>query len=108
MHGLSPYSPRKAAFTLAEVFSPYYHSPRRIAFTLAEVLITLGIIGIVAAMTLPTLIQDYQKKQAVSQLKKTYSIMNQAIKLAETKHGDATYWDYGTDAKTFYETYLKD
>lgn len=34
----------------------------RTAFTLAEVLITLGIIGIVAAMTLPSLIGNYQKK----------------------------------------------
>ena len=33
------------------------------AFTLAEVLITLGIIGVVAAMTIPTLISNYQKKQ---------------------------------------------
>ena len=78
------------------------------AFTLAEVLITLGIIGIVAAMTLPTLIQNYQKKQTVSQLKKVYSLLNQSVKLAETKHGDSTYWNYDTDARTFYETYLKD
>lgn len=31
------------------------------AFTLAEVLITLGVIGVVAAMTMPVLIQNYQK-----------------------------------------------
>ena len=40
------------------------------AFTLAEVLITLGIIGIVAAMTLPALVGKYQKVQTVNQLKK--------------------------------------
>ena len=33
------------------------------AFTLAEVLITLGIIGIVAALTMPTLIGNYQKNK---------------------------------------------
>ena len=49
------------------------------AFTLAEVLITLGIIGVVAAMTLPTLVGEYQKKQTATQLKKFYSIMQQAI-----------------------------
>lgn len=49
------------------------------AFTLAEVLITLGIIGIVAAMTIPTLVSNYQKKQYVTQLKKFYSIFNQAL-----------------------------
>ena len=35
---------------------------RRCAFTLAEVLITLAIIGVVAAMTIPTLIQNYQER----------------------------------------------
>lgn len=49
------------------------------AFTLAEVLITLGIIGVVAAMTIPTLIKNYQKEQTVTQLKKTYSMLSTAI-----------------------------
>lgn len=40
------------------------------AFTLAEVLITLGIVGVVAAITIPTLIAGYQKKEAVNALKK--------------------------------------
>ena len=52
-------------------------------FTLAEVLITLGIIGIVAAMTLPALVGKYQKKVTVTRLKKFYSTMQQAIQLAE-------------------------
>ncbi len=51
---------------------------RKIAFTLAEVLITLGIIGIVAAMTLPTLIQNNKEKETVSKLKKVYSVLQQA------------------------------
>ena len=48
------------------------------AFTLAEILITLGVIGIVAAITMPTLIQNHKKKVAVTQLKATYSILSQA------------------------------
>ena len=52
---------------------------RRAAFTLAEVLITLGIIGVVAALTLPTLIQNHQKQVYVTQLKKAYSTLNNAI-----------------------------
>ena len=84
---------RKAAFTLAEVFSPYYYSPRRAAFTLAEVLITLGIIGVVAAMTLPTLVANYKEKQRVTQLKKSYSVLQQAFLRAVEKHGDAQYWN---------------
>ena len=43
----------------------------QIAFTLSEVLITLGIIGIVAAMTLPALIGNYQKHVTVNKLKKS-------------------------------------
>ena len=49
-------------------------------FTLAEVLITLGVIGGVAAMTLPTLIKNYQKHVWVNQLKTTVSILQNAIK----------------------------
>ena len=50
---------RLAAFTLAEgaTHVARWNNSRKIAFTLAEVLITLGIIGIVAAMTMPVLIQ---------------------------------------------------
>lgn len=48
-------------------------------FTLAEVLITLGVIGIVAAMTIPNLVKNYQKQEYVSRLKKFYSITNQAM-----------------------------
>ncbi len=48
-------------------------------FTLAEVLITLGIIGIVAAMTLPTLISNHNKKVYVTRLKKSVSVWEQAF-----------------------------
>ena len=47
---------------------------RLAAFTLAEVLITLGIIGIVAAMTMPSLIQNYQEKATVTRVKKEKTI----------------------------------
>ena len=49
------------------------------AFTLAEVLVTLGIIGVVSAMTVPTLMQNYQKKSYVTQLHKEYNELQQAI-----------------------------
>ena len=39
------------------------------AFTLAEVLITLGVIGVVSAITMPTLIQNQQEKVLINQLK---------------------------------------
>ena len=49
------------------------------AFTLAEVLITIGIIGIVAALTLPNLIEEHQKKETSVKLQKMYSTLNQVI-----------------------------
>ena len=48
-------------------------------FTLAEVLVTLGIIGVVSALTVPTLMQNYQKKSYVTQLHKVYNELNQAL-----------------------------
>lgn len=50
----------------------------RSAFTLAEVLVTLGIIGVVSALTLPTLMQDHQRKVYVTQLHKVYNDFSQA------------------------------
>lgn len=56
---------------------------KKLAFTLAEVLITLGIIGIVAAMTIPALINKKQKAEIETQLKENYSIIQQSLKMAE-------------------------
>ena len=49
-------------------------------FTLAEVLITLGIIGVVASITLPTLIKEYNKHAWVNALKENYSLLNQGFR----------------------------
>ena len=73
-------------------------SNRKAAFTMAEVLITLGIIGIVAAMTLPALIQKHQKNLAVNQLKVAYSKLSNAILMAEADYGEAKYWTYFDDS----------
>ena len=62
------------------------------SFTLAEVLITLGVIGIVASLTLPTLIQHHKKQEATARLKKFVSSMEQAIMLSEVDNGSALYW----------------
>ena len=50
----------------------------RPGFTLAEVLVTLGIIGVVSAMTIPTLMQNHQRKTYVTQLHKVYNEFQQA------------------------------
>lgn len=57
------------------------------AFTLAEVLITLGVIGVVAAITLPTLIQQYNKVVWVNQLKKSVSMLEQGFQKAMADDG---------------------
>ena len=46
------------------------------AFTLSEVLITLGIIGVVAAMTIPVLMEKYQEHAIITRLKRVYSILS--------------------------------
>ena len=64
-------------------------------FTLAEVLITLAVIGIVAAMTIPNLVQSYNKKVVETKLVKFYGMMNNAIRLAEVDYGPQSTWtDY--------------
>ena len=51
------------------------------AFTLAEVLITLGLIGVVAALTIPTLVKNYQEKVMVTKVKQAHSQLMNAIQL---------------------------
>lgn len=68
------------------------------AFTLAEVLITLGIIGVIAALTIPTLVKNYQKQQTAVKLEKMYSIISQAHKNAEVALGSSTNWGDPADS----------
>ena len=68
---------------------------KRTAFILAEVLITLGIIGIVCAITLPSIVQNYREKQTVAKLKKTYSILSQAMTSAVNENGTLDTWGLG-------------
>ena len=61
---------------------------------MAEILITLGIIGVVASLTMPLLIQHHKKAEATTRLKKFYSAMSQAILLSEIDNGPALDWQY--------------
>ncbi len=69
------------------------------AFTLAEVLITLGIIGIVAAMTMPALVGKYQKKVLEVRLKKAYSVINNIHNKLHLEY-DSVYNTFVTDNPT--------
>jgi len=71
---------------------------RFFAFPLAEVFITLGIIGVVAAMTIPTLIQNANEKATVVALKKAYSVLSQAYTLAVNENGTPDTWNLTGDA----------
>ena len=123
---LHPSLKKKPASTLAEgaTHVAHFKNVHKAAFTLAEVLITLGIIGVVAALTMPSLIQNHKKSEASARLKKFYSTMSQAILLSENDNGSAKQWtkvdNIGKDPDTglyddadaenteiYFNTYLK-
>ena len=62
-------------------------------FTLAEVLVTLGIIGVVAAMTMPVLIANHKKNVAETKLKRSYNILSNVFVRAQVDFGDVINWD---------------
>lgn len=81
-------------------------------FTLAEVLITLGIIGVVVSLTMPTLIQNTKKSEATARIKKFISVVNQALISAESDYGMREDWVIGEmnnsdSAFEFLNTYIK-
>ena len=80
---------KKQALTLAEgdTHVAMLKNQCKVAFTLAEVLITLGIIGVVAALTMPVLIANYQNKELLTRIKKTYSTFTNAVNLALAEAG---------------------
>ena len=85
----------------------------KIGFTLAEVLITLTIIGVIAAMTIPNLMQSYRKHQVEVEIKAAYSILSNALSMAKAEHGPLeelieSSWDNDDDfCKNFLEPYIK-
>ncbi len=86
---------------------------KKTGFTLAEVLITLGIIGVVAAMTLPALTASYRKSTTETALKKFYTNVNQAVKLSVVNNGETKYWTFPSSSQPdsimlFYDKYFKE
>ena len=76
------------------------------AFTMAEVLITIGVVGLIAALTIPQLIEGYQKKETVTRLKRSYTLILQAIRMAEGENDEFKYWDFSLKGEAFFERYL--
>ena len=78
-------------------------------FTLAEVLITLGIIGVIAAITIPGVMDRYRTKALETGMARFYSVVNQGFALSATQNGDEKDWeDFGDDSCAFYKRYLAD
>ena len=82
------------------------------AFTLAETLVTLGIIGIVAAITMPVLIQNYKEKATVTLVKENYSIFSQALKMVTIDYPDfgslySSNLGYGENSQTLFNEMSK-
>lgn len=77
------------------------------AFTLAEVLITLGIIGVVAAITIPALIQKYTDIRNSAMLKEDYSILQQMMKSAVDEGASVSASGYTLEnLKNYFNTYF--
>jgi prepilin-type N-terminal cleavage/methylation domain-containing protein len=91
----------------------------RKGFTLAEVLITLSIIGVVAALTIPSIVHNVEKAQLRNAFKSFYSTFSQAHKLVAAEHGGSikgvftpNQWDLidddnGDGKRDDYAAYLK-
>ena len=73
------------------------------AFTLAEILITLSIIGVAAALTIPTLIQRTGNEELVSRLQKAYSTLSRATEAVMTEQGSPRIW--AASGQNIYESY---
>ncbi len=87
---------------------------KKTAFTLAEVLITLGVIGIVAVMTIPTVINNSQNKIFLVGLKKAYSLLsqvNEMVQIENPSYGWDNLKDDDTDSIatlfSYYKPYFK-
>jgi prepilin-type N-terminal cleavage/methylation domain-containing protein len=88
-------------------------SSKKAAFTLAETLIVIAVVGIVAALTIPTLIKNYQKRQTATKLKKIYTILAQATRQSLEDNDGFDYPTVATRAERlkfynkYYAPYLK-
>ena len=97
--------------TRMQVKPKSYPENSKPAFTLAEVLITLGIIGVVAAITIPNLMTAFAKHRVETQLVKFYSTMNQAIRMSVAENDTPEGWFSGNsytydETVEFLQTYI--
>ena len=77
------------------------------AFTLAEVLLTLAIIGVVAALTIPAVITKVTNAQFVTGAKKAYNTLKSIEQKAAIDFGDRTLWDPSLSETEYFNKYYK-
>ena len=77
------------------------------AFTLAEVLVTLGIIGVVSAMTVPSLMQNYQRQSYVTQLHKVYNELMQATERYMNDNNAVNMQEAGLSSNAALDNFIK-
>ncbi len=80
----------------------------RLGFTLAEVLVTLGIIGVVSAMTVPSLMQNHQRKTYVTQLHKFYNELSQALLQYQTDRNALNLKEAGLNSQEALDAFFKE
>lgn len=83
-------------------YKRYVPENGKVAFTLAEVLITLGIIGVVAAITIPSLIAKYQQRSYVMAWRKAFSTLAQAAKMMQEAE-EPPFYDGGGESQSVFE-----
>ena len=87
------------------------NSLNKYAFTLAEVLVTLGIIGVISAMTVPSLMQNYQRQSYLTQLHKFYNELSQALVQYQTDKNALSLKEAGLTSQenlnAFFKNYFK-
>ena len=88
---LKPQNDENIKILVPECPSALMPLKKKFAFTLAEVLITLGIIGVVAAITIPGLMTKYRRSVVEKKLIKFESIMNQAIRMSISENDDLVF-----------------
>ena len=81
------------------------------AFTLAETLVVMGIIGVVAALTIPNLSASTGNKENVARVQKAYSTINEAFERTQAEYGNLKRWRWadgwnGNDDTDFFANRL--
>jgi len=76
-------------------------------FTLAEVLLTLAIIGVVAALTIPAIVTKATKNQYVVGLRKAYNTLKAVEREAKEEHGEIENWNWSGNLSVTFNTYFK-